>query len=190
MVKAAHTVWQKGRGAVEKVDHHTGEIMCLVEVPASYKTVRKRVMTQAPATRKVEIPAEYQVVKKRVMLNPPSQRVITIPAAYKTVKVQRMVSPPHERKVQIPAEYQMVTRTEMVKEGHMGWQQILCETNVTPEMIRGVQNALARSGHDPGPIDGIIGHRTFSALKSYQKSKRLSEGGLTFETIKSLGIDI
>lgn len=35
LVKAAHTVWKKGRGPIEKVDNSTGEIMCLVEVPAA-----------------------------------------------------------------------------------------------------------------------------------------------------------
>lgn len=190
LVKSAHTVWKKGEGAVEKVDNATGEIMCLVTVPASYRTVRKKVMTRAPATREVAIPAEYKVMKKQVMLNPPSQRLISIPASYKTVKVRRMVAPPSERKIQIPAEYQTVTRTEMVKEGRMEWSQILCETNTTPELIRSVQISLSRLGHDPGPIDGVIGHRTEAALKSFQKAKRLGQGGLTFETIKSLGISI
>jgi hypothetical protein len=49
LVEEAHSVWQKGRGLIEKVDNTTGEIMCLVEVPASYKTVRKQVVVK-PAT--------------------------------------------------------------------------------------------------------------------------------------------
>ena len=35
VVKPAHTVWKKGNGPIEKVDNITGEIMCLVEVPAT-----------------------------------------------------------------------------------------------------------------------------------------------------------
>jgi Putative peptidoglycan binding domain len=37
----------------------------------------------------------------------------------------------------------------------------------TPERIREVQKALLEAGHDPGPIDGILGPRTKAALRQY-----------------------
>jgi len=37
----------------------------------------------------------------------------------------------------------------------------------TPERIREVQKALLESGHDPGPIDGLLGPRTKAALRRY-----------------------
>jgi hypothetical protein len=37
----------------------------------------------------------------------------------------------------------------------------------TPEHVRDVQQALANAGYDPGPIDGIFGPRTKSALRKY-----------------------
>ena len=37
----------------------------------------------------------------------------------------------------------------------------------TPERIREVQKALREAGHDPGPIDGILGPRTKAALRQY-----------------------
>jgi len=116
------------RGPMERVDNTTGEIMCLVEVPAAYKTVQKKVMAEPPSTRTVNIPAEYDIVRKRVMVTPPRQRIVQIPAAYKTVKVRKMVSPPQEHKIAIPAEFQTITRTEMASDGHMEWRKILCET--------------------------------------------------------------
>ena len=33
--------------------------------------------------------------------------------------------------------------------------------------VREVQEALLKSGHDPGPIDGIMGPRTRAALRAY-----------------------
>ena len=165
LVEPAHTVWKKGRGLIEKVDNTTGEIMCLVEVPAKYKTVKRQVMANPPRTRKVEIPA-----------------------AYKTVKVRKLVSESQERRIPIPAEYQTVTKTSQVTEGQMEWQRVLCETNVTPETISRIQNALANSGFDPGRVDGVLGSQTHGAVKAYQRAKGLATGGLTYETIKSLGI--
>lgn len=44
---------EKGRGPVEKLDQATGEIMCLVEVPAEYRTVTKRVQVSPPGAREV-----------------------------------------------------------------------------------------------------------------------------------------
>ena len=190
LVKQAHTAWKKGRGPIEKIDHATGEIMCLVEVPASYKTVSKRVMVNKPTTKELFIPAEYKTIKKRVMVEPPKERRVKIPAEYKTVKVRKMTSPAQERKIAIPAEYQTITRTEMASDGHMEWRRILCETNVNATIIKKVQMTLRNTGHDPGPIDGVIGHHTGSAIKSYQRANKLAEGGLTYETLRHMNISL
>jgi hypothetical protein len=188
LVKPAHTIWKKGRGPIERVDNATGEIMCLVEVPATYKTVKKKVMAEPPTTREVTLPAHYQIVKKRVMVKPATTRRIEIPAEYKTVKVRKLVSPPQQRRIQIPAEYQTVTKTEQVTDGRMEWRRILCETNVTPQIVSRVQTALLKAGHNPGPIDGILGQQTIGAIKAYQKEKGLATAGLTYRTMESLGI--
>ena len=45
----AHTIWKKGTGPIQRIDEATGEIMCLVEVPATYKTISRRVQV-SPAT--------------------------------------------------------------------------------------------------------------------------------------------
>ena len=190
LVKAAHTVWKKGRGPIEKVDNSTGEIMCLVEVPASYKTVKRKVMVNAPATKEVEVPAAYKTIKKQVMVKPPRERKIQIPAEYSTVKVRKMVAAAKEERTTIPEEYQTISRTEMASEGHMDWRRILCETNVSPEIIRQVQYKLRGSGLDPGKVDGVYGWRTESAVKSYQRENNLGVGGLTHETLKHMNISL
>jgi putative peptidoglycan binding protein len=40
-------------------------------------------------------------------------------------------------------------------------------SSAQPEHIRELQEALAKSGYDPGPIDGIMGPRTKAALRKY-----------------------
>jgi hypothetical protein len=190
LVKEAHTVWKKGRGPIEKVDNLTGEIICLVEVPASYRTVKKWVMTSPPATKTVEIPAEYKTIKKRVMVKAPETRRITIPAEYKTVKVRKLVSPAREQRINIDAEYQTVTRTEKVSDGHMAWRRIFCETNMNADVIKRIQLALRDAGHDPGPIDGVIGYETRMAIESYQRANNLAVGELTYETIENMGLTL
>ena len=43
----------------------------------------------------------------------------------------------------------------------------------TGERVRDVQVALGDAGHDPGPTDGVLGDRTWSALKGYCKERVL-----------------
>lgn len=164
--------------------------MCLVEVPATYKTVKKTVMVNAPGTRTVEIPAEYKTVKKRVVIEPAQERTITTPAEYEMVKVRKMVTPPQEQRIPLAEEYQSVTKTIKTDDGRMEWRRIMCETNVTTDVVTQIQTKLNTAGYNPGPIDGILGRQTATAVKSYQRDNRLAEGGLTHETVKKLGISM
>jgi peptidoglycan hydrolase-like protein with peptidoglycan-binding domain len=76
-----------------------------------------------------------------------------------------------------------------VSDGHMEWREVLCETNLDHATIRDIQRALAAAGHDPGPIDGIVGRLTLAAVADYQREKGLPVGGLTIETIEGLGLN-
>jgi peptidoglycan hydrolase-like protein with peptidoglycan-binding domain len=40
-----------------------------------------------------------------------------------------------------------------------------------------MQQALTDRGFDPGPVDGVMGPRTTSALKEYQKSESMTVTG-------------
>ncbi|MCI4643782.1 MAG: peptidoglycan-binding protein [Hyphomonadaceae bacterium] len=56
--------------------------------------------------------------------------------------------------------------------------------------IRRIQAELAVRGFNPGPIDGILGPRTMTALRTYQRDQGLIEGLLTVETLSRLGIAV
>ena len=52
------------------------------------------------------------------------------------------------------------------------------------------QERLRHSGYQPGPIDGILGFETASALRAYQRAHGLSvTGRATPETLATLGIE-
>ncbi len=256
LVEPAKTVWKKGNGLVERVDHTTGEIMCLVEIPAKYKTISKRVVKSAATVEEVEIPAEYTTIKVRNKLAPAAEKrsavaeeyqsVSTkikesdpvffwhaahdeqtpegsrtgnqicfkeIPAKYHeyekqllrtaalvekkviapvhtTVKVNKLVSNASEKRSKIPAEYKTVTKRNKIADERLEWREVLCETNMTEEIVTNVQAALQKAGYDVGTVDGIIGGATLRAVDSYQKEKGLPRGGLTIRTLDSLGIEL
>ena len=188
--KPEHTIWKKGTGPITRIDDATGEIMCLVTVPATYKTVSKRTLVQAASTQELEIPAEYKTVKRKVMKTPPTTRKIEIPAEYKTVRVRKLAQEAKTTRTPIPAEYGTVTKREKVSEGRIEWRPVLCQTNMSADVVRRIQTALKNAGHNPGPIDGVIGWETMAAVKSYQRAKGLATGGITMKTLDSLGVKI
>lgn len=56
-----------------------------------------------------------------------------------------------------------------------------------PLSVSGLQRTLAQKGFSPGPIDGVIGKGTISALKRFQKANSLNVTGTqNLETIRAL----
>ena len=99
--KPAHTIWKKGTGPIQKINEATGEIMCLVEVPATYKTVRRTVLVSPSRTETVAIPAEYR-----------------------TVEVRKLVSSAQEQRTPIAAEYGQVERQVVEQEAGFVWHEV------------------------------------------------------------------
>ncbi len=189
LARPAHTVWKKGRGPIQRVDNATGEIMCLVKVPASYNTITKQILVKDASTEEVITPAKFKTVRKQVMTVPPSVRKVEIPAEYTTVRVQKLKNEANVSSIPIKEEFQTISRREMIADGRMEWQAILCETNATPGLITSLQTALKDAGFDPGSIDGSLGNKTMAAVESFQKEKGLPQGQLTYDTMKSLGLE-
>jgi Putative peptidoglycan binding domain len=56
--------------------------------------------------------------------------------------------------------------------------------------VRQAQEALKNQGHDPGPIDGVIGSQTRQALRDFQSKNGLRQTGtLNAETKQKLNIE-
>lgn len=64
LVKEARQYWKAGHGPVTQVNQVTGEIMCLVEEPAQYKTIEKRVLIEPEKPEYKMVPARFETVSK------------------------------------------------------------------------------------------------------------------------------
>ena len=185
---AAYTVWKRGTGPIQRVTNSTGEIMCLIEVPAKYKTISTRVLVTPATTKEEEVPAEYKTVRRGVTVTPPTARTVEIPAQYETVRVRTLVKPSEVSSVHVPEESQTIAKRTKVSDGHLEWKPVQCETNMSKKVLSELQTKLKQSGYYSGPIDGIIGSGTLAGVSSYQQAKGLPRGGLTLETMEQLGV--
>jgi len=187
-IRDAYSTWKKGTGPITRLDASTGEIMCLVEVPAEYRTVSRQVMVTPARTERVKVPAKTRTIERRTVVKDATTRAVPVSAKTQTVRYQRMVSPPKEQKITVPAVTDHITTQRRVGESTIQWAEILCETNVTPGVVRNLQTALQGEGLYDGPIDGKLGPGTMAAVDAYQRSKGLATGSLTIETLDKLRI--
>jgi len=220
-VKDAYTTWKPGGqiyavgasalgGTILSNQQSASGVMCLVEIPAEYKTVTKRVLV-SPATTRVEtIPATTKTVTRRVVDTPEQIQTIPIPAEFKTVEVRvvdqpetvreipvpavtRMISrrvidqPERTISIPVPATYKNEERRVLVKAEETLWTQVLCDVNATPDVVRTLQRSLNARGLYTGPIDGIIGVQTKAAISQFQGG---SSDVLSLDSARKLGLAV
>ncbi len=256
LVEKEKTVWKKGANPATKLDGATGEIMCLVKIPAVYKTIKKKVVKTPATTKVVDIPAVTKTIKvkklvtpakvetitipavkktiekkvldsqsdftwikvgdsverglnytghqiclietpalskkitKTVLETPASTKEIEIPAKYQTMKVKKLVEEAKEVKTPIEAVYKVVAKKEKISDSHQSWERILCQTNMNKDVILKIQKALNDKGYKAGKEDGVLGRDTRVALDKYQRDNSLATGGITYETLNSLNIEL
>jgi len=164
LVKEARKYWKPGTGPITRTDEVTGQIMCLVEEPAEYKTIEKRILVEPEKPVYKTIPAEYKTIEKRVLVEPEKPEYRTEPARFETV-----------------------TSAVTVQPERWEWRRILCETNMGPDSIARIQRALNAKGARIA-VDGKLGNETMNALSAYQHQNGLATRGITYETLEHLGV--
>ena len=108
LVEAEKTVWKKGQNPAQKLSGATGEIMCLVKIPAKYKTITKRVL-QTPATTKL----------------------VDIPAETKVIEVQKLVSDTQVKNIPMPALYETIEKTQLENDAKFSWHNAKEDVDAT-----------------------------------------------------------
>ncbi len=256
LVEAEKTVWKKGQNPAQKISGATGEIMCLVKIPAKYKTIKKRILKAPATTEIIEVPEETQVIKVKKLLTDTQIKNIPMPAVYETIEktqveseasfswhradnevedtlkytghqiclteepaetkevtktvldvperveeevvpatneiiaVQKLVVEAKEVKTPIEAEYKMMKKRKKISATHVGWKRILCQTNMNKNVISKIQSALNEKGYNAGKADGLLGRGTKNALDQFQRDNNLATGGITYETLGALSIEL
>jgi len=148
--------------------------------PATYKWIEDKVLFSGEDG--------YKTVRKKVMVNPPEVVKRIIPAEYKTIKVKKIIKPAEIKRVEISPVYEDVSVPVKLADTSTEWREVLCANRVTARFVYKLQNALRKSKHYTGSIDGKIGRKTLKAIQSFQKDNNIAMGQLTLETLKILDV--
>ena len=160
------------------------------KIPAEYVDVTKEVLVTPASTKRETIPALYKTVKRKVVKTPSEVKTVEVPAVYKTIVSKKMVTPATINLIPVPAEYKTVYQKQKTNGSNFTFKRVVCDQDITDNMIKQIQEALLAKGFNPGPIDDIFGPKSKAALKRFQEANGLLAGHLDFETVNALGLDI
>ncbi len=89
-VEPARTEWRKtvcnNRGC------NQSEVICLVEVPTTYKRITKRIVLEPAVKKTISIKPKFKIFYTQELLTPATQKKIPIPAKYQTIVQKKRVS--------------------------------------------------------------------------------------------------
>ena len=192
-VSPARTVWKKGAGLRAAGAGTSGSsASAIVDRFGNQKVVGTKVTETGELLCLVEEPAQFKTVSRTVLVSPATTKTVTSPAEYKTVEVTELVTAAQEKRTPIPEEYGTVTRTELVRQEQLTWVPVLCQVNMTTQNVSQLQGALKKQGCYQCEVDGIMGPCTFRGAQCYAKRKGLPYGSnfVTVETIRALGLKL
>ena len=98
------------------------------------------------------------------------------------VRVQRVI-----QRVEVPQQRVVVQPTTVKITQQQPQVQVIQLRYLNRLSIMRIQRALQQKGYNPGPIDGVYGVRTASAMTRFQRSQGESRG-VTASTLKKLGV--
>lgn len=199
-VEDASTKWVQQKDEMCKSSNSDDcMVWCLVETPAQFKTITKRVLVSPATTREVEIPAQYKTVTKTVVDKPATTREVEVPAQFKTVTKRVMVEGPKVVEKEIPAEFKTITKRVLVTPAGMGgFVEVDCNTvkvaasgdKIADYSIADLQRALLNKGYNLGSYgaNNEFNEATRKALVKFQRDKGIAVGGFNDATLRALGL--
>lgn len=160
--------WVAGApGDADTLGEHTGNVICLKEVPAEYATLEQTLVKEPGRIESSEVAAVFKDVPIKTL---ESDAVLT--------------------KTPVPEVVNDFVKTTKVSDARLDWSPVLCETNMSADTVNQVQEALIAKGYTVETITGVVDQNTYNAIEQFQEAENLSRGGLTFETLDALGVEI
>jgi regulator of extracellular matrix RemA (YlzA/DUF370 family) len=197
MVAPASSRWEKGKASAACLagDPAQCNVMCLVEVPAQYRTFNTRKLKSTscgpgsegdtPCTREEQLPGIYKTVSRKMVKTPASTREVEIPATYKTVTHKVIAVPASTREEEIPAIYKTVTQT-VLKTPASTREVLIPATYKTVTRTVVETPAASREETIPALYETVQRERQVTPGSQTQWTKVLCQSDITSERIRAI----
>lgn len=130
LVKKAHKVWKKQYKDPTKVQSHsgkpTGEVMCVVDVPAVWNTVKEKYLQSPRKCWNRVIPPVYSKRERKVVEKPAYTRTVPVPAVTKVVEYKKLVEAARTKYLVKPPVYKWVEKKYVTAPESYRWQKVNC----------------------------------------------------------------
>ena len=159
-------------------------------VEAKYESRSFTTLANNATAEEATTPATFTNRSYQKVVNDATTTSNPIEAQYETRSYRRTAAAT-TTSTEIPAEYKTVSKRQLVKAGGFTeWREVVCDSDITPDLYRRVQQALIDRGYNVGSAgaDGRIGAATKAALVKFQRDNGLPVGQLDFETLRALGV--
>lgn len=104
-------------------DPKPGECFMRTRLPATYETVKQKVML-SPATERIELKQEsFQQEPKKFLITPERVEYKVVPAQFKKENRKVMVKPGKKELIHVPAQYKTVEEVVVVKPATQVWKR-------------------------------------------------------------------
>jgi len=131
--RPAHSEWRRTfvgpNGAIPEGAEvqPTGEMICLIEIPAEYSTVERRVLREPGRDVEVHVPAVTREVARQVVDRPERVEDIPVPAVYRTEKYRRLVTEARTEWIDTPPVYGTRDARRQTSAGRLEWREVKCD---------------------------------------------------------------
>ena len=165
LVREARLVWRRGyvEGARSyRHDPETGEVWCLIEEPAEYRTITRSIVAEPAQVREVPVEARYQTIERVVLRHPATVEEVPIPAQHASYEYRTVLHPAEVRARYVEERTDVLERYELVAPERYEWQRVECaEIDFGRHGQEGYQSssapASAGHGHEGTPVAALSG---------------------------------
>lgn len=129
LVREARLVWRRGyvEGAQSyRHDPETGEVWCLIEEPAEYRTITRAVIAEPAHVREIPVEARFQTIEREVLRQPATVEEIPIPAQHASYQYTTLVHPAEVRARYVQERTDVLKRYELVAGERYEWRLVDC----------------------------------------------------------------
>ena len=130
LVREARMVWRRGHvpGArAVRHDPETGDVWCLVEEPAEYRTIERNVVVRPAQLREVTVPAEYATIERDVLVQEASVREVPIAEERSSYGAHVLAGAARVDSRVIEGREVTVDRYELVSGERYEWRVVDCD---------------------------------------------------------------